>query len=265
MATTLSLNEWGKYRDLLNKVNTLAADEFRDAVWKTTGRFGGVGLGKIPADDLIEFAYELITKYGEASGALAAEFYDEMAELSGVAVPAAVPAPTSSYGDVSKMVNGVLKQSLNEGVMASAVARHVKLPAEDTMVNNAIRDGAQLAWVPHGDTCAYCIALASRGWQRASKQMLKNGHAEHVHGNCDCTHAVRFTEDFNISGYNPNKYLKMYNTADPWASTPKERINGLRREFYEQNKEQINEQKRTAYAKSKALESSAAEETDIED
>lgn len=260
---TLSASEFGKYRDLLMKINTRAADEFRDAVWKANGKFGGVGLGNIPADDIIAYAYELITKYGEASGALAAEFYDELAELSGVAVPAAVPAATSSYQDVATMVHGILKQSLNEEVMAAGVSRHVKMPAEDTMIQNAIRDGAQLAWIPHGATCAYCISLASRGWQYASKTMLKNGHAEHIHGNCDCCHAVRFDNEFSVAGYNPSRYLKMYETADPWAHNPKDKINALRREIYAQNAEEINAQKRSAYAKSKEIEASRAEEADV--
>lgn len=265
MADTLSLNEWSRYRDLLEKINTKAADEFRDAVFTVNGKWGGVGLGKIPADELIEYVYSLATKYGEASGALAAEFYDEMAVLSGVSVPAAIPAETATVGEVAKTVRGVLKQSLNEEVMASAVSRLVKLPAEDTMIQNGIRDGAELAWIPNGDTCAFCITLASRGWQPASKKLLRQGHAEHVHGNCDCTHAVRFREDFNIPGYNPDKYLRMYYGADLDGErpTPENRINAMRREFYAQNKEKINAQKRAAYEKQKEIESSAAEETDV--
>ena len=46
------------------------------------------------------------------------------------------------------------------------------------MLKNALRDGAEFAWVPNGDTCAFCMTLASRGWQRASKRAIKNGHAE---------------------------------------------------------------------------------------
>ena len=68
---TVSLNEWVKYRDLLAKLSQKAADEFRDAVWSASGRWGGVGLANIPRDELIEFAYALATKYGEGSAALA--------------------------------------------------------------------------------------------------------------------------------------------------------------------------------------------------
>lgn len=262
---TLSLDEWSKYRDMLARINNKAADEFRDAVFNVNGRWKGVGLGKIPADELIEYAYGLTTKYGEASGALAAEMYDEIAEASGVVVPAAAPAETASFSEVAKTVNGVLKQSLNEEMLAGAIERLTKLPAEDTMIQNSARDGAELAWIPHGDTCAFCITLASRGWQPASQKMLRNGHAEHVHGHCDCTHAVRFNDSMKVEGYNPDAYLRMYYGADldGERATPKNRINAMRREIYQHNKDEINAQKRSAYAKQQEREASKAEEADI--
>ena len=129
-------------------------------------------------------------------------------------------------------------------------------------MQNAIRDGAYWAWIPSGDTCAFCITLASRGWQKASKSALKDGHAEHVHANCDCTYAVRFDDNLDVEGYEPQDYLDMYYDAD--GDSPQERINALRRKFYNENKEIINEQKRSAYAKKIERESSAAEELNVD-
>ena len=102
-------------------------------------------------------------------------------------------------------------------------------------MNNALRDGAQWAWIPSGDTCAFCIALASRGWQKASKKALKNGHAEHIHANCDCTYAVRFDNNLEVEGYDPKEYQKMYYGAE--GRTPEEKINSMRRMFYAENKD----------------------------
>jgi uncharacterized protein VirK/YbjX len=90
---------------------------------------------------------------------------------------------------------------------------------------------------------------------------IKNGHAEHIHGNCDCAYAVRFNSKTNYAGYDPDKYLAMYNST---SGTPTQKINAMRREFYAENKEEINAQKRDAYAKRKERESSAAEEMDVE-
>ena len=143
-----------------------------------------------------------------------------------------------------------------------ALVHLVKMAGVDTMQQNAIRDGAYWAWIPSGDTCAFCITLASRGWQRASRNALKDGHAEHVHANCDCTYAVRFNERLSYEGYDPDRYLDMYNSAD--GDAPKQRINALRREFYADNKEIINEQKRSAYTKRIERNSSEAEEFNVD-
>lgn len=232
---TISLDTWTKYRDILKKLSDKAADEFRDAVWNINGRWKGVGLGLIPRDDLIEFAYALVAKYGEGTAAVACELYDEMARLSGVNLAPAVPAELPTINEVGKAINGTIKQSVNENMVSGTVGRLVKQVGQDTTVRNAIRDGAQFAWIPTGDTCAFCITLASRGWQYASKKALKNGHAEHIHANCDCAYAVRFNDRTQIEGYDPDEYLRMYQDAD--GKTPQQKINAMRRGFYAQNKD----------------------------
>lgn len=258
---SLTLAQWIKYRDMLARVSEKAAEEFRDAVFATNGRFGGVGLGNIPRDELIAYAYALIAKYSEGSAAAACEMYDAIALLSGVSVPPAVPADVPTIAEVGKAINGVLKQSQNPEVVSSPVSRLVKRTGQDTTLQNALRDGAEAAWIPFGDTCAFCIALASRGWQTVSKKTLKNGHAEHIHGNCDCAYAVRFNSDTQVEGYEPEEYKKMYYDASD--GTPTEKINAMRREFYQENKDKINAQKREAYQKRKELNSPSAEETNV--
>lgn len=259
--STLSLSEWGRYRDILAKLNQAAADEFRDAVFKKDGLFGGVGLANIPREDLIDFAYALVTKYGEGATAAACEFYDALAQAQNANVPPAEPAQTATIDEVGKTVNGVLKQSQNEEIISGAVGRLVKQAGQDTTLQNALRDGAEFAWIPSGDTCAFCITIASRGWQYASKDAIKNGHAEHIHAHCDCAYCVRFNKSMDVEGYEPDRYLEMYYGAE--GSTPEEKINSMRRAIYEENKIDINAQKRDAYQKRKELNSSKAEEADI--
>lgn len=231
---TVSLEEWTKYRDLLAKLSQKAADEFRDAVWGVSGKWGGVGLANIPRDELIEFAYALATKYGEGAAALACEYYDAMAELSGVYLPPALPAETATIGETGKAINGALKFSEDATYISNVVGRLVKQAGQDTTLQNSLRDGAQFAWIPAGETCAFCLTLASRGWQYASKKAIKGGHAEHIHSNCDCAYAIRFNEKTNVEGYDPDRYLSMYRHAD--GSTPQERINSMRRAAYAEDK-----------------------------
>ena len=126
------------------------------------------------------------------------------------------------------------------------VSRLVKRAGADTTLKNAVRDGAEWAWVPHGDTCPFCITLASNGWQKASSKVLKGGHADHIHANCDCEFAIRFDHNTTVAGYDPDKYLKQYRDAGG-------DINKMRRVNYAANKERINAQKRAAYAVKNAL------------
>lgn len=254
---TMSQSEWSKYRDLLKKLSDTAADEFRDAVYKETGRWGGVGLSKIPREEILDYAYALVTKYGEGASAAACEWYDAIAELSNVVVDPAEPAELPDFHEIAKAVNGAMKSG-NADVVAGAIGRQVKMAGQDTTLNNAIRDGAQVGWITAGDTCAFCVTLASRGFETASKNMVKHGHAKHIHANCDCFYAVRFDDDTEYEGYNPEEFRRLYDAAP--GDDAKEKINAIRREFYKENSEEINAQKRSAYEKRQERESSAAEE-----
>ena len=252
----VSSKSWDAYIANLRKMSDKAARLMQK-------RLDGIDFDMLDYDtrqSLIDYAYALATKYGEGAGALASEMYDALAELYEVSVPSALPAPTATYAEVAKAVNGTIK-SRNAEIVSAAVGRQVKMVGVDTMMQNALRDGAEWAWIPRGDTCAFCVTLASRGWQRASKAAIKDGHAEHVHANCDCTYAVRFGHDVDVEGYDPSAYYKMYRDAD--GGSPKAKINAMRREFYAENADEINAQKRSAYAKMRARESSSAEEFNI--
>lgn len=216
--------QWNKYIKMLSQINEAAAD----AMLKKLNTYEG------NTDDLIEYAYAVTSQYGNASAALSAAMYDIFADIEGATVPPAEMADVPTVHEVAKTVNGVLKTSQNPNEMAGAVSRLVKRTGADTTLKNAKRDHAQFAWVPSGDTCAFCITLASRGWQYMSKNALKNGHAEHIHSNCNCTYAIRFDKNTTIEGYDPKVYQDMYYGAE--GKTPEQKINSMRRKFYAENK-----------------------------
>lgn len=198
--------------------------------------------------DMIDYAYGLVSKYGDASSELACEMYDELADYWKANVPAAEPAATATYAEVETAVRGSIKQSPDGNLISSATERLVKQAGADTTIKNAIRDGAYWAWVPSGDTCAFCITLASRGWQKASKKVLKGDHAQHIHAHCNCTFAVAFNEAQQHAYdyvYDPDKYLEMYNNAD--GSTPDAKIREIRRQIYPDIAEARNRRRRKLY------------------
>lgn len=231
----ISAKTWNEYITRLSRLNQKAGQLMREYIDRH---------GTSDTDDLIAYAYGLVTKYGEGSAELACQMYDALAEAQGALVPAAEPAETASYGEVARMVNATKDQ--NPANLPNGVSRLVKRAGADTTLKNASRDGAEWAWVPHGDTCPFCITLASNGWQHASDKVLKGGHAQHVHANCDCEFAIRFDHRTTVAGYDPDKYLAQYNAAGG-------DINAMRRIDYAARKDAINAQKRAAYAARKAL------------
>lgn len=237
---TISAKDWSEYIRKLSGLNEQAAAEMRAYVLEH-------GYADMPA--LVDYAYALATKYGEGAAALSAAMYDATAEMEGKLFDPAELAETPGYQEVAKTVQGVAKQSQSAEMMGSAVGRLVKRTGADTTLQNAIRDGAEFAWIPAGDTCAFCITLASRGWQRASKEAIRGGHAEHIHSHCDCTYAIRFDGKSNVAGYDPDKYLQMYEDAE--GGTWQEKVNSMRREQYAENRERIREQQNAAYAAKK--------------
>lgn len=253
--------QWNRYISVLRELNNKAAEDM--IRYMTSHDIAKVGANYVLTSrerkELIDYAYALATKYGEGAAAAAAEMYDAVALASKAKVAPAVPASTASYDEVAKAVNGTFKQ--NPEIVPSAIGRLVKTAGVDTTINNAIRDRAYYAWVPRGDTCAFCIMLASRGWQPASPSDLEDGHAKHIHANCDCTYMVRFGNNLFVEGYDPSKYLDMYNNAD--GNRWQDKLNSMRRDYYAENSKKINAQKRSAYAKRVEREASAAEEINI--
>lgn len=244
----MNINEtdWNVYIAKLRKINDEAANWVRRYLDKR-----GIPTDRDEINALIEYANAICMKYSEASAALAAEMYDALVAFSGVALPPALPAPVPEMSEVAKAIVGTTNIG-NEEIIAAAIGRLVKRTGVDTTLQNALRDGAEWAWIPRGETCPFCLILASRGWQRASKKALRNGHAEHIHANCDCTYAVRFNSSTEVDGYDPDKYLKMYDEAD--GDNWKDKLNSMRREQYQKNKDEINERKRINYAERKERE-----------
>ena len=235
----ITATAWAAYTQQLAKLNKKAGQLMADYI---------AAHGTGDTDALIAYAHALVTKYGEGSAELACQMYDALAAAAKAGVPAAEPAQTAAYSEVARMVQAT---KASQPQMQQGVSRLVKRAGADTTLKNALRDGAEWAWVPQGDTCAFCLTLASRGWQKASQAAIKGGHAEHIHANCDCEYAIRFDGRSTVAGYDPDKYLRQYRAADG-------DINKLRRVNYAANKERINAQKRAAYAARKAYTNQAA-------
>ncbi|MBQ3429187.1 MAG: hypothetical protein IJH28_05375 [Mogibacterium sp.] len=226
---------WKKYTDNLKQLSDTASNKLKDYI-----------VAGHAEQEILDYAYALVTKYGEASSALSCTMYEALAEYSGAAVKAAEPAAVASYWETAKQVRGTMLRTKDAAAISASAGRLVKLASVDTMMKNALRDGCEWAWIPAGDSCAFCTMLASRGWVKASEDLIANGHMSHIHSNCDCTFCVRHDKNVTVEGYDPDALYDEYINA---GDTKWDRINGLRRKYYAANKDAINAQKRVAYAK----------------
>lgn len=238
MEKIIAENSWKKYISMLSMCNDKAAEMIKSYIDKN---------GVANRNALIDYAYAVVTKYSEASGALAATWCEQIADIEGRKFLSALVADTPDYSDVAKIVNGILKTSNNTERISSAVSSLVKRTAADTTLQNASHFGAEYAWIPMGDTCAYCMELASYGWRKASKKMMEGHHAEHIHPNCDCQFAIRFNNNTRYKAYDADKYKKMFEEAE--GDSMDEKRNYIRRIQYQnpEVRDRINEQKRELY------------------
>lgn len=241
----ITAKAWAVYRKKLSAVNRKAADLMTQYV---------IANGINDADKLIEYAYALATKYGEAAAALACQMYDQTAEAAKAGVLRAEPASTATYEETAKAINGTLKKSSLPSSLGSSTGRLVKQAASDTTLKNARRDNAEFAWIPSGDGCPFCQIIASKGWRRATKETAAGNHADHIHPNCQCEFAIRFSSRDGISGYDPQVYKDNYDSAE--GTTSKEKLRSMARENYAENKDAINARKREEYAQRMKIQNS---------
>lgn len=249
----ISTRDWNKYINKLSAISKKAADEMTKYI-----QLNGFSNTKA----LIDYAYALATKYGEGTASLSCLMYDAIAEMQKVSVPSAVPAATATYEETAKAINGCLKQSSSGQLLSQVTQRLVKQAGADTTLQNAQRDQAYYAWISSGDSCPYCLMISSMGWQRATRETANGSHADHIHANCDCQFCVDFKGNMNVSGYDPDEiaseildetgeydqYIFYRGNGRKSIKGNREALNKMRRLRYKENADEINKQKREAYA-----------------
>lgn len=216
---TITAKAWNEYKSKMSQISRKAADLMQEWIDKN---------GIEDRKALVSYGNALVMRYGNAAGTLACNMYEKTAVAQGKTVPAAEVAELPTFKEVAKVINGTLKQS--KAKVPATVGRLTKQVGADTTLKNAQRDGAQFAWIPGGgETCAFCIALAARGWQYMSKNSMRGGHAEHIHAGCNCQYSIRFDNSSNIEGYDADEYYKLYKNAE--GKNQRDKIKTLSREL----------------------------------
>ena len=179
------------------------------------------------AEQLREIIEGIVNYYGLASSELGAQWYEYCRALSvGGTYTATVEAPNASTAiaaanrEIDKLFDGKVDSNKLVMLLHDVVADQVFNQSREIVITNIMEDGGVknggYARVPVGDTCAFCIMLASRGFVYTSeKSATRTKLGEKYHENCNCI-AVPFHESSTIPGYQDklHKYEQMYFDAD---------------------------------------------------
>lgn len=193
----------------------------------------------------------IITRYGQASAAVAAQFYDELRGEkplpSRFSAAPADPIPqavldrivdSAFLGDADTSHVHVTQDTTTSELpveqrvaarLENATQRLVLQPARDTIARNVEADPARPRYirVPRGaKTCAFCVMLASRelgpsfrGYQSHQTALFKaNGGKYHNHCDCDAVPVFPGDDPHELSPNMPD-YQDMYYKATADAGT----------------------------------------------
>ena len=174
-------------------------------------------------------------EYGLQEQELGAQWYEFCAKAAGVDVDTAI-VNDIDYERLDSYFQSVLEEYENGEMEWSEVEPRVFDSFESkmrelergTILDNLDRDvrdsrrwrqtrraamKAGYARVPVGETCAWCLMLASLGYYYRSEETALGVEPDHYHAHCDCI-AVPYNAPGAIEGYDDyNLYYDMYVTA----------------------------------------------------
>ena len=175
-------------------------------------------------DEVIELATRIAEKYSYLGCELGAQWYDLCSEMAGLDVDPA-ELPEVDVGELNGKAQSTFAKAADSSLIAEVFNYYLQNQIENSIrmtgSANLWRDyergtaGGRWARVPVGDTCAWCLMLASQGaWYLSEKSAVTTGNGEHYHDGCNCV-AVYHASPESISGYTKlAKYKDMYYDAE---------------------------------------------------
>lgn len=166
----------------------------------------------------------IMNKFGLSAQELGAQWYEYAAAQAGVNVNAALISELDTQA-IEEYAVQLIDGYLDDEQLTQLIQDSIKEAARQATIENLDRDSslerrarrparAGYARVPVGETCAWCLMLASLGYWYRSEETALGLEPDHYHAGCDCV-AVPYTEPDDIGGYDEyNTYLEMYSQAD---------------------------------------------------
>ncbi len=206
--------------DEVNKLSGEAQQTAGTALQALLSEWSASGSGDLAA--LRVAAYEVINStlayYADTlAAARAAEYYDALRKTQRLssrysAVAESLRDPAATLGAVRSFIEQVKKGNSAEflRLCLSRVDEETRRSANKCVAYNASKDPAKprYARVPRGETCGFCLMLASFGFHYKTIKA-----AEHSHERCDCRIVPGFDSETTVKGYDPDGMYERYNSC----------------------------------------------------
>lgn len=151
--------------------------------------------------------------FGDQAQTLAADLFDEICGAEGI------DATSDVFDDVidDQLMEEKVRYYASdlkdddwqgyEGELSDLAAYYVKRSAFENMVRNCDRNNVRYARVPRGgETCGWCMMLASRDFIYSSEEMASHG----MHPHCDCIVVPGKKGVTYIEGYDPESLRRRW-------------------------------------------------------
>lgn len=174
-------------------------------------------------DELVDAATTVAMKYHYLGCELGAQWYDLCSELAGLDVePAYIPETDTEQ--ISGRVKATVESSPDSSTigeifnswLSNEIENSIRMTGSANLWRDYERGKAPGKWsrVPVGETCAWCLMLASQGAWYVSEKTALGADPGHYHNDCDCK-AVYHADAESIKGYTElDTYKSMYYAAE---------------------------------------------------
>jgi hypothetical protein len=166
---------------------------------------------------VLAFFPELVTAYGDASALLGADFYDSLRNVPPSAarfratLAGSAPAEQAE-GSVRWALGSLFAEQPDQALMnlSGSAQRLVLQAGRDTIARSAFTDPVRtgFARVPQGDTCKFCVMVASRG--AIYKDASAAGEGNRYHDDCNCVPTPVRSPDDLPEGYDVHEMRRLY-------------------------------------------------------
>lgn len=174
-------------------------------------------------EEVTTVAVRIAEKYSMLGCELGAQWYDMCSTLAGLDVdPAFLPEldvdgiETAAKVTASKVTDGKSANAAFNQFLQNQVQKSIRETGRENLWRDYERGMAAGKWsrVPIGETCAWCLLLASQGAWYLYEQSALGKEAGHYHSDCDCV-AVFHADAESIDGYTDLlSYKDKYYDAD---------------------------------------------------